>query len=62
MWLGIQAVGALARVGGPKDAERLRALSRTVEGTTIEVAPNELRTTDTVVKAAYARALDTLEK
>jgi hypothetical protein len=56
------AVGVLARVGGPKEAERLRALSRTVQETVIEIAPNELRTTDTVVKDAYVRALDALEK
>jgi len=60
--LEIWAVGVLARVGGPKDAERLRALSRTVEETTIEVAPNELRATDTVVKSAYASALEALQK
>jgi hypothetical protein len=60
--LEVWAVGVLARVGGPKDAERLRALSRTVQETTIEVAPNELRTTDKVVKGAYARALAALEK
>ena len=40
----------------------MQALSRTVQETTIEVAPNELRTTDKVVKGAYARALDALEK
>jgi hypothetical protein len=56
------AVGVLARVGSLKDAERLKALSRTVQETTIEVAPNELRTTDKVVKEAYARALDALQK
>jgi hypothetical protein len=60
--LEIWAVGVLARVGGLKDSARLRALSRTVQETTIEVAPNELRTTDKVVKGAYARALDALEK
>jgi hypothetical protein len=60
--LEVWAVGVLARIGGPKEAGRLRALSRTVEETTIEVAPNELRTTDKVVKGAYARALEALEK
>jgi hypothetical protein len=60
--LEVWAVGVLARIGGPKDGERLRALSRTVQETTIEVAPNELWTTDTVVKSAYTRALDALEK
>jgi hypothetical protein len=60
--LEVWAVGVLARVGGPRDAERLRALSLTVQETMIEVAPNELRTTDKLVKGAYARALDALEK
>jgi hypothetical protein len=60
--LEVWAVGVLARVGGPKDAERLRALSGTVQETTIEVAPNELRTTDRVVKRAYDKALNVLEK
>jgi hypothetical protein len=60
--LEVWAVGILARVGGPKEAGRLRALSRTVAETMIEVAPNELRTTDRVVKDAYARALEALEK
>jgi hypothetical protein len=54
------AVAALARVGGAKDVERLRALSRTVQETVSEVAPGELRTTDEVVKGAYARALRAL--
>jgi hypothetical protein len=60
--LEVWAVGVLARVGSPKDAERLRALSRTVQETMIEVAPNELRTTDEIVKSAYAGALEALEK
>lgn len=60
--LEVWAVGVLGRIGGPKDAERLRALSRTIQETTIEVGPNELRTTDKVVKEAYARALAALEK
>lgn len=58
--LEIWAVGVLSRIGTKKDAERLQALSKTVEGTTNEVAPNEIRTTDKPVKEAYAKALDAL--
>lgn len=60
--LEIWALDVLARVGGSKDVERLRALAGTVRETMVEVAPNELKTTAKPVKEAYAKTLTALEK
>jgi hypothetical protein len=60
--LEVWIVGALARVGGPTDVARLRALARTIKETENEIAPDELRNTDKVVKEAYEKAIGVLEK
>jgi hypothetical protein len=60
--LEIWAVGAIARIGDAKDAERLKALSRTVVVTMNAVSPTTLESTDKPVKAAYAVALEQLKK
>lgn len=59
--LEIWAVGAIARVGNAADAERLKALSRTVLVTMNAVSPTRLESTDKPVKAAYAAALESLK-
>ncbi len=60
--LEIWAVGAIGRIGNAKDAGHLKTLSRTIEETLNAVSPTRLQTTDKPVKAAYAAALEALEK
>lgn len=56
------AVKEIGKYGGPSEAARLKVLAGTIQETTSEIAPHELRTTDKVVKAAYAQALEAIEK
>lgn len=56
------AVKEIGKYGGPREGARLKVLAGTIKETTSEIAPHELRATDKVVKAAYAKALEAIEK